>query len=64
MKGMFLNSFWPKTKDMQSVKYMDLRKLLDLLHNFWKIFQEVILGNPNFFLHNMYVVFLFIYIVE
>jgi len=55
-----LNSFRPKTKDMQSVKYMDLQKLLDLLQNFWKIFQEVIIGNPNFFHHNIYLVFWFI----
>jgi hypothetical protein len=36
---------------------MDLRKLIDLLWNFWMIFQEVILVNPNFFLHNIYLVF-------
>jgi hypothetical protein len=45
---------------MQSVNYIDLWKLLDLLRNNifmwykWKIFQEVIIGNPNFFLHNIY----------
>jgi hypothetical protein len=59
-KGMSLNNSQLKTKVMQSVKYMDLQKLLDLLWNFWKIFQELIIGNLNFFLHNIYFVFWFI----
>jgi len=50
---------------MQSVKYVDLQKLLDILQNMsmWykrKIFQKIFLENPNFFLHNIYLVFWFI----
>ncbi len=49
---------------MQSVKYTNLRKFIDLLWNFWMTFQEVILVKPNFFLHNIYLVFWFIWVMQ
>ncbi len=63
-KDIFLNGFRLKTQLMQNVKYTDLWKLLDLLQKNWMIFQKMILVNPNFFLHTIYILFWFIYIVE